>query len=110
MQQKLDLLRKLLEIRRGTSAKNDIDIETQRNKVLENYEMSELWEVSLGCDNLMCNVAGKSPNPLVIIQVRDQVTQRWINYGKTEMIEVHIHINLYSKIHENLMFMTMIWF
>lgn len=72
--------------------KNDIDIETQRNKVLETYEMSQLWEVSIGCDNLYCNVAGKSPNPLVIVQIKDLVTQRWINYGKSEMLEVRTYL------------------
>lgn len=90
MRERLDMLRIILETRRG-SMKNDIAIETSRNIVLgETYEKS--WEVSISCDNLICNIAGKAPNPAVVIQIKDKAMQRWINYGKTEMIEVCTYI------------------
>jgi hypothetical protein len=90
MRDKLEQLRLMVESRRGTTVKSDLDMETLQQESLTSLDCndSDLWETSVSCDNLNCDVNGKSPSPIVIIQIRDSLSQRWINYGKTEMVEV----------------------
>jgi succinate dehydrogenase flavin-adding protein (antitoxin of CptAB toxin-antitoxin module) len=101
MRDKLEQLRTMVESRRGTIVKSDLDMETtlQQESLtsLLDCNDSDLWETCISCDSLICDVNGKHPSPIVIVQIRDSLSQRWINYGKTEMIEVSLIHNLIIK-------------
>lgn len=52
--------------------------------------MSELplCEVSLACDNLLCDGHGRPPNPTLVVDVYMASTKVWVQYARTEIIEV----------------------
>lgn len=90
MRDRLEQMKILVETRRGTAVRSDFDMENIQQDSMTSLECndSDLWETSVSCDSLMFDANGKSPSPIVIVQIRDPLSQRWINYGKTEMIEV----------------------
>lgn len=47
-----------------------------------------LCEVSLACDNLLCDGHGRPPNPTLVIDVYMPTYKFWVQYGRTEIIEV----------------------
>jgi hypothetical protein len=47
-----------------------------------------LCEISLACDNLLCDGHGRPPNPVLIIHVYIPTDVVWIKYAKTEVVEV----------------------
>lgn len=53
--------------------------------------MSELplCEVSLACDNLLCDGHGRPPNPTLVIDVYMPTAKVWVQYARTEIIEVY---------------------
>lgn len=56
-------------------------------------DLSELplCEVSLACDNLLCDGHGRPPNPMLMIDVYMPSVKLWVTYGHTEVIEVPVH-------------------
>lgn len=52
--------------------------------------MSELpvCEVSLACDNLLCDGHGRPPNPTLAVDVYMPSAKLWVSYGHTEVVEV----------------------
>lgn len=52
--------------------------------------MSELplCEVSLACDNLLCDGHGRPPNPTLVIDIYMTSAKVWVQYACTEVIEV----------------------
>lgn len=55
-------------------------------------DMSELplCEVSLACDNLLCDAHGRQPNPTLVVHVYMPTARLWVQYARTEIIEVSL--------------------
>ena len=47
-----------------------------------------MCEISLACDNLLCDGHGRPPNPVLEIDVQPTRSKTWIKYAKTEVVEV----------------------
>jgi inositol polyphosphate-4-phosphatase len=47
-----------------------------------------LCEISLACDNLLCDGHGRPPNPVLIVHVYMAAEAVWIKYARTEVVEV----------------------
>lgn len=47
-----------------------------------------ICEVSISCDNLLCDGHGRPPNPVVLVHVFLPNENVWIKYAKTEVITV----------------------
>lgn len=51
-----------------------------------------MCEVSLACDNLLCDGHGRPPNPVLEVDVQLKRSKTWIKYARTEVVEVSIFI------------------
>ncbi|KAJ3662062.1 hypothetical protein Zmor_006427 [Zophobas morio] len=83
----LNALRQCIERRR--CYKPNVDLQTwrlQRAQVLDVAEVP-ICEISLACDNLLCDGHGCSPNPSIVIDVYMSSAKLWVQYGRTEIIE-----------------------
>lgn len=49
-----------------------------------------MCEVSLACDNLLCDGHGRPPNPVLEVDVQLKRSKTWIKYARTEVVEVSI--------------------
>ena len=49
-----------------------------------------LCEISLACDNLLCDGHGRPPNPVLVVHVYIPADGVWIKYAKTEVVEVSL--------------------
>lgn len=60
------------------------------NIFIKFLDLSEvpICEVSISCDNLLCDGHGRPPNPVVLVHVYLPTENVWIKYAKTEVIEV----------------------
>lgn len=47
-----------------------------------------MCEVSLACDNLLCDGHGRPPTPVLEIDVQSKFSKTWIKYARTEVVEV----------------------
>jgi len=47
-----------------------------------------MCEVSLACDNLLCDGHGRPPTPVLEIDVQSKSSKTWIKYARTEVVEV----------------------
>ncbi|XP_034942251.1 inositol polyphosphate-4-phosphatase type I A isoform X2 [Chelonus insularis] len=87
MRSQLLALRERIEASSGH--KNDTDIHMlrlQRGIVTDPAEIP-ICEISLSCDNLLCDGHGRPPNPVLEIDVQAARSKAWIKYAKTEIVE-----------------------
>ena len=49
---------------------------------------SPLCEISLACDNLLCDSHGRAPNAKLVVHVRNSPNSGWLKYAATEVVEV----------------------
>lgn len=80
-------LRQCIERRR--THKPDMDLQTwrlQKGNTLDVIEVP-LCEISLSCDNLLCDGHGIPPNPSLAVDVYVPVSKNWVHYARTETIE-----------------------
>lgn len=47
-----------------------------------------MCEISLACDNLLCDGHGRPPTPVLEIDVQSKSSKTWIKYARTEVVEV----------------------
>lgn len=47
-----------------------------------------MYEMALACDNLLCDGHGRPPNPTLVVDVYMPAQKTWVQYGRTEIIEV----------------------
>lgn len=47
-----------------------------------------ICEISLACDNLLCDGHGRPPNPSLVVDVYMPSSKFWVQYGRTEIVEV----------------------
>lgn len=83
----LNALRQCLERRRNH--KPSVDLATwrlQQGHVLDITEVP-VCEISLACDNLLCDGHGRPPNPTLGVDVYMPSAKTWVQYGRTEVIE-----------------------
>lgn len=52
-----------------------------------------MYEMALACDNLLCDGHGRPPNPTLVVDVYMPAQKTWVQYGRTEIIEVISPIN-----------------
>ncbi|XP_072755322.1 inositol polyphosphate-4-phosphatase type I A isoform X4 [Anoplolepis gracilipes] len=46
-----------------------------------------MCEISLACDNLLCDGHGRPPTPVLEIDVQSKSSKTWIKYARTEVVE-----------------------
>ncbi|XP_066586693.1 inositol polyphosphate-4-phosphatase type I A isoform X2 [Prorops nasuta] len=83
-------LRALLQrIETSSGHKLDTDIHMlrlQRGIVIDPAEIP-MCEISLACDNLLCDGHGRPPNPVLEIDVQTKRSKNWIKYARTEVVD-----------------------
>ncbi|XP_014208606.1 type I inositol 3,4-bisphosphate 4-phosphatase isoform X3 [Copidosoma floridanum] len=87
MRSQLLALRQRMEA--TTGHKNDTDIHMLRLKRGITTDPAEIpmCEISLACDNLLCDGHGRPPNPVLEVDVQTCHTKTWVKYGRTEVVE-----------------------
>ncbi|XP_046998595.1 inositol polyphosphate-4-phosphatase type I A isoform X1 [Schistocerca americana] len=87
MRSQLLALQQRMELRRGHDP--HLDIHMWRIRHGHSVDPSELplCEISLACDNLLCDGHGRSPNPVLAVHVFIPSERVWMKYGKTEVVE-----------------------
>ncbi|XP_063986470.1 inositol polyphosphate-4-phosphatase type I A isoform X2 [Diachasmimorpha longicaudata] len=87
MRNQLLALRERIEASSGHKNGTDIQmLRLQRGIVIDPAEVP-ICEVSLSCDNLLCDGHGRPPNPVLEIDVQASKSRTWIKYARTEVIE-----------------------
>ncbi|GIY76492.1 inositol polyphosphate-4-phosphatase type I A [Caerostris extrusa] len=83
---------KLIEIK----ATNDNDLTVVSSKRQRSFTTSSSYdpqqyepfmELSVCCDNLMCDGDGQPPNPLVCVSINTLPSVRWTKFSQTEIVE-----------------------
>ncbi|XP_008550763.1 inositol polyphosphate-4-phosphatase type I A isoform X1 [Microplitis demolitor] len=87
MRNQLLALRERIEMSSGH--KNDTDIHMLRLQRGIETDPAEIpvCEISLSCDNLLCDGHGRPPNPVLEIDVQVAKSCTWIKYARTEVVE-----------------------
>ncbi|XP_061943170.1 inositol polyphosphate-4-phosphatase type I A isoform X4 [Apis cerana] len=69
--------------------KHDTDIHMLRLQRAISTDPAEIpiCEISLACDNLLCDGHGRPPNPVLEIDVQVKNSKTWIKYARTEVVE-----------------------
>ncbi|XP_030765811.1 inositol polyphosphate-4-phosphatase type I A isoform X2 [Sitophilus oryzae] len=83
----LNALRQCIERKRNS--KPNVDLATwrlQQNCTLDVNEVP-LYEISMSCDNLLCDGHGRPPNPSLAVDIYMPEQKLWVQYGRTEIIE-----------------------
>ncbi|XP_050466235.1 inositol polyphosphate-4-phosphatase type I A isoform X4 [Cataglyphis hispanica] len=57
-----------------------------------------MCEISLACDNLLCDGHGRPPTPVLEIDVQSRSSKTWIKYARTEVIERSSNPNFLTTI------------
>ncbi|KAF2894719.1 hypothetical protein ILUMI_11457 [Ignelater luminosus] len=83
----LHALQQCIERKRSHRPLTDLHMwRIQRQHMLDMSELP-LCEVSLACDNLLCDGHGRPPNPTLVVDVYMASTKVWVQYARTEIIE-----------------------
>ncbi|KAK6627289.1 hypothetical protein RUM44_009766 [Polyplax serrata] len=86
MRLRLQTLQEKLELKKGQDPHLDVDMwRLQKGNSLDPSEVP-ICEVSISCDNLLCDGHGRPPNPVVLVHVFLPIENVWIKYAKTEVI------------------------
>ncbi|PSN35360.1 hypothetical protein C0J52_11509 [Blattella germanica] len=87
MRSQLMALQQRVELHRGQDP--DLDVHMWRIRRGHTLDPSELplCEISLACDNLLCDGHGRPPNPVLVVHVYIPSENVWIKYAKTEVVE-----------------------
>ncbi|CAG9770961.1 unnamed protein product [Ceutorhynchus assimilis] len=83
----LNALRQCIERRRNL--KPNVDLQTWRLQQNHTLDIAELpmYEMSMACDNLLCDGHGRPPNPTLVVDAYMPLQKTWVEYGRTEIIE-----------------------
>ncbi|XP_014278219.1 inositol polyphosphate-4-phosphatase type I A isoform X4 [Halyomorpha halys] len=87
MRAKMQELQERLETKRGHDP--DLDVHMWRLRRGNTIDPSELpvCEISLACDNLLCDGNGRPPNPGLAVHVFIPSAALWLKYANTEIIQ-----------------------
>lgn len=47
-----------------------------------------MYEMAMACDNLLCDGHGRQPNPTLVVDAYMPSQKTWVQYGRTEIVEV----------------------
>ncbi|KAK4877541.1 hypothetical protein RN001_010047 [Aquatica leii] len=83
----LHALQQCIERKRNHRPVTDLHMwRIQRQHMLDISELP-LCEISLACDNLLCDGHGRPPNPTLVVDIYMSLAKVWVQYGRTEIIE-----------------------
>ncbi|XP_012226391.1 inositol polyphosphate-4-phosphatase type I A isoform X4 [Linepithema humile] len=87
MRNQLLSLRQRIEAYSGHKHDTDIQmLRLQRGTFTDPAEVP-MCEISLACDNLLCDGHGRPPTPVLEIDVQSKSSKTWIKYARTEVVE-----------------------
>uniref|UniRef100_A0A1B6ECE3 phosphatidylinositol-3,4-bisphosphate 4-phosphatase n=1 Tax=Clastoptera arizonana TaxID=38151 RepID=A0A1B6ECE3_9HEMI len=87
MRSQLLSLQQKLELRRHQDPDLDIHMwRLQQNHIIDPCELP-ICEVSLSCDNLLCDGNGCPPNPVLLVHIYKPEERLFLKYANTEVIE-----------------------
>ncbi|XP_014473966.1 PREDICTED: type I inositol 3,4-bisphosphate 4-phosphatase isoform X3 [Dinoponera quadriceps] len=87
MRSQLLSLRQRIEAFSGHKYDTDIQmLRLQRGTFTDPAEVP-MCEISLACDNLLCDGHGRPPTPVLEIDVQSKSSKTWIKYARTEVVE-----------------------
>lgn len=87
MRSQLLALRQRIEAFSGHKHDTDIQMLRLQRGVSADPAEIPMCEISLACDNLLCDGHGRPPNPVLEIDVQSKSSKTWIRYARTEVIE-----------------------
>ncbi|PNF15691.1 hypothetical protein B7P43_G14251, partial [Cryptotermes secundus] len=87
MRSQLLVLQQRMELHRGQDPDLDVHMwRIRRGHTVDPCELP-LCEISLACDNLLCDGHGRPPNPVLVVHVYFATDAVWIKYARTEVVE-----------------------
>ncbi|KAK2585459.1 hypothetical protein KPH14_010118 [Odynerus spinipes] len=87
MRSQLLALRQRIEAFSGHKHDTDIHMLRLQRGVFTDPAEIPMCEVSLACDNLLCDGHGRPPNPVLEVDVQLKRSKTWIKYARTEVVE-----------------------
>ncbi|XP_076650016.1 inositol polyphosphate-4-phosphatase type I A isoform X2 [Halictus rubicundus] len=87
MRSQLLALRQRIEAFSGHKHDTDIQMLRLQRGVSTDPAEIPMCEISLTCDNLLCDGHGRPPNPVLEIDVQPKGSKTWIKYARTEVME-----------------------
>ncbi|XP_020297067.1 type II inositol 3,4-bisphosphate 4-phosphatase isoform X5 [Pseudomyrmex gracilis] len=87
MRSQLLSLRQRIEAFSGHKHDTDIHMLRVQRGILTDPAEVPMCEISLACDNLLCDGHGRPPTPVLEIDVQLKSSKSWIKYAKTEVVE-----------------------
>ncbi|XP_031346437.1 inositol polyphosphate-4-phosphatase type I A isoform X2 [Photinus pyralis] len=94
----LHALQQCIERKRNHRPTSDIQMwRIQRQHMLDISELP-LCEISLACDNLLCDGHGRPPNPTILIDIYMSSAKVWVQYARTEIIERSSNPSFFSTV------------
>nr|XP_033332077.1 inositol polyphosphate-4-phosphatase type I A isoform X2 [Megalopta genalis] len=87
MRSQLLALRQRIEAFSGHKHDTDIQMLRLQRGILTDPAEIPMCEISLTCDNLLCDGHGRPPNPVLEIDVQPKGSKTWIKYARTEVME-----------------------
>ncbi|XP_025832000.1 type I inositol 3,4-bisphosphate 4-phosphatase isoform X2 [Agrilus planipennis] len=94
----LHALQQCLERRRNHKPYADLQMwRLQKQHILDVSEIP-LCEISLACDNLLCDGHGRPPNPTLVIDVYMAANKCWVQYSRSEVVERSSNPNFFTTV------------
>ncbi|XP_058799632.1 inositol polyphosphate-4-phosphatase type I A isoform X2 [Phymastichus coffea] len=87
MRSQLLALRQRMETTSGHKHDTDIQMIRLKRGVISDPAEIPMCEISLACDNLLCDGHGRPPNPVLEVDVQTCHTKMWVKYARTELVE-----------------------
>ncbi|XP_076248233.1 inositol polyphosphate-4-phosphatase type I A isoform X2 [Calliopsis andreniformis] len=87
MRSQLLALRQRIEAFSGHKHDTDIQMLRLQRGISTDPAEIPMCEISLACDNLLCDGHGRPPNPVLEIDVQPKGSKTWIKYARTEVVE-----------------------
>ncbi|XP_054012614.1 inositol polyphosphate-4-phosphatase type I A isoform X1 [Hylaeus anthracinus] len=87
MRSQLLALRQRIEAFSGHKQDTDIQMLRLQRGISADPAEIPMCEMSLACDNLLCDGHGRPPNPVLEVDVQTKGSKTWIKYAKTEVVE-----------------------
>ncbi|XP_012279461.1 type I inositol 3,4-bisphosphate 4-phosphatase isoform X4 [Orussus abietinus] len=87
MRSQLLALRQRIEACSGHKHDTDIQMLRLQRGITTDPAEIPVCEISLACDNLLCDGHGRPPNPVLEVDVQPIRSKTWIKYARTEVVE-----------------------
>ena len=87
MRSQLLALRQRIEAFSGHKLDTDIQMLRLQRGISTDPAEIPMCEISLACDNLLCDGHGRPPNPVLEIDVQAKSANTWVKYARTEVVE-----------------------